>query len=420
MKNLLILIICVTLSLSSCAYLPNDIDNTKNTLSLYDEIPKETQKSFGEERTLAMWISQYDIALMCLKDGNPRSVDEYHSRVSLMVARLLSLGINTIFVQTRPNGDSLYHSDIFPPSAYASGELGVACKYDTFGIIVDQAVQANISVHAWINPLRLMKASEIHKMDKKYTLGKWAQNFMGTRIVTVGEYCYLDPAYPEVRRLITDGAIEIMEKYAVDGIHIDDYFYPTVSPDFDADSYSLFGKGTSLGDFRRSNITQLVSELHSAAAPRGRIFGISPSGNSKRNYDELYADIEEWCKRGVIDYLCPQIYFGIEHETFPFEKTVQEFYRVCNENGIYMIVGLTLEKAQNGFDGTVDIYAGSGKNEWIDNKDVLARCADIAISLGCDGLAFFSYRLFYSPSSFSENEATREERDALFEFLKMG
>lgn len=416
MKRCVILILCTVLAFTSCTVVPSQKnDDTEKAVEVFNEESYEVKLN---DNVRAMWITQYDITLMCIKNGVQRPIDEYRSRVSMMVATLLSLGINTVFIQARPNGDSLYDSDIFPPSAYASGKIGQDSAYDVFGILANEAIRAGISVHAWINPLRLMKISELSEIDEKYVIGRWKNDFLGTRISTVGEYCYLDPAYTEVRDLIVSGAIELMDRYDIDGIHIDDYFYPTTAKDFDAISYKIYGSGLSLHDFRRKNISLIVSELHEATRARGLIFGVSPGGNMVRNYNELYADVEEWCENGNVDYLCPQIYFGLLHETFPFEKTAREFSLMCAENGIDLIIGMTLEKAQNGYNGVADAYAGSGKNEWIDNKDVLARCAEAVFSLDCKGIAFFSYRLFFSPSDRSENEATKEERENLFKLIE--
>lgn len=409
MKKALIFIVftlCVMLVFTSCA------NRVKRSA--------ETQKSDLEntvqlaDNVRAMWISQFDLTLMCVKDGKQRKKDEYLSRVALMMARLLGMGINTVFVQLRPNGDSLYPSDIFPPSAYAVGALGADFEYDPFEILLNEAIRAGISVHAWINPLRLMKASEISSVSDKYILGKWIKNekYYGTRIVKADGFCYLNPAYEEVREMIVSGAREIMDRYAVDGIHIDDYFYPTTSKDFDATAYNNLGGGMSLEDFRRKNINLLVSELSEAARSRGKIFGASPSGNTSRNYNELYADVNAWCELGIVDYICPQIYFGIEHETFPFEKTAREFEEMCSKSGVDLIIGMTLEKAQNGYKGIGDTYAGSGRDEWINNKNILARCFKITLAMKCKGVAFFSYRLFYSPDGSSVSE-TYEERKAL-------
>jgi uncharacterized lipoprotein YddW (UPF0748 family) len=411
-SNLIIFTLCAMLIFTSCGRLEKNSKETKkgdfeNTVCLADNVR-------------AMWISQFDLTLMCLKDGRQRKKDEYLSRVSLMMARLLGMGINTVFVQLRPNGDSIYPSELFPSSAYAVGTLGTDFDYDPFEILLNEANRAGISVHAWINPLRLMKDTELSSLDGKYLIGKWIKDkkYYGTRIVKVGDYCYLNPAYDEVREMIVSGACEIIDNYAVDGIHIDDYFYPTTSKDFDATSYKDCENGMPLEDFRRKNITLLVSALSEAARSRGKIFGVSPSGNTSRNYNELYADVNEWCELGIVDYICPQIYFGIEHETFPFEKTAREFEQMCSKNGTDLIIGMTLEKAQNGYKGIGDTYAGSGRDEWINNKDILARCFEITIDMNCKGVAFFSYRLFYSPSDDSPVNETSDERKALIAAIK--
>lgn len=415
MKKALILIICAIFVLTSCQKITESEkkqtnNNTESATRLADSVR-------------AMWISQFDLTLMCLKDGKQRKKDEYLSRVSLMMARLLGMGINTVFLQVRPNGDSLYPSEIFPASSYAVGLLGADFEYDPIEIFINEAKRAQISAHAWINPLRLMKDSDLSSLGGEYIISKWRneQKFYGTRIVKVNEYCYLNPAYEETRELIVSGACEIMDRYAFDGIHIDDYFYPTTAESFDASAYQEYlasGGSLSLGDFRRENITSLISELCEAAHERGKIFGVSPSGNLSRNYNELYADANEWCERKTVDYLCPQIYFGIEHETFPFEKTVNDFEKICEKNEVELIIGLTLEKAQNGSKGVGDTYAGSGRDEWINNKDILARCYEIIRKNDYKGVAFFSYRLFYSPSDDSPVNDTADERKSLIAAMK--
>ena len=157
--------------------------------------------------------------------------------------------------------------------------------------------------------------------------------------------------------------------------------------------------------------------LYTVSKKAGVKFGVSPSGNMKRNYEELFADTEEWCKKGIIDYLCPQIYFGFEHQALPFEKTAKDFIDTCYENGIDVIIGLSLEKAYNGTLLSVDKYAGEGANEWIESKDILARCVRVSRKLGAHGIAFFSYRLFFSPDNGEQVSETEKEVNALIDEL---
>ena len=150
-----------------------------------------------------------------------------------------------------------------------------------------------------------------------------------------------------------------------------------------------------------------------------RLFGVSPGGNVQRNFDELYADVERWCRLGLLDYLCPQVYFGLQHETQPFATVCATFDAWAQANDLPLIVGMTLEKAANASVGGEDRYAGKGAREWIEQNDVLARCVKATQALpSCRGVALFSYRLWFSPDDGVEYAPTSEERAALLPTFK--
>ena len=206
---------------------------TEQQSEMEEPAMKELYQAHTPENIKAMWLSQFDITLMCVLDGEQRNEDEYRARVSLLVSRLVYMKINTAFVQMRPKGDSMYPSDIFPASAYAVGVLDGKFKYDPISILIEELKRAEISPHAWINPLRLMSESELSRLNKKYIISEWYRDRYDF-ISVVDGVAYLDPYYEETRALVADGVCEIIEKYGVDGIHIDDYFYPTASASFDA------------------------------------------------------------------------------------------------------------------------------------------------------------------------------------------
>ncbi len=373
------------------------------------------------EDVRAMWISQFDLSLMCLADGQARPREDFEARAILMVSKLKMIGINTVFLQARPNADALYPSSLFPPSSYAVGKEITPLTYDPFGILVNACKKGEISVHAWINPLRAMRTDDPRASSTEYPVGAWLADLptRGKYVVEVGGTYYLNPAYAEVRSLICAGADEILERYAVDGIHIDDYFYPTTDPSFDKAAFEANGNGGTLGDFRRAQTEALVASLSQTARARGRLFGVSPGGNMRRNFEELYADVESWCEQGYLDYLCPQIYFGMEHESFPFAEVCADFDALADKTKTPLIVGMTLEKAANASVGGEDIYAGDGRREWIENRDVLARCLAATKALpSCRGVALFSYRLLFSPDNGSDNAATAEERESFLPAFK--
>lgn len=373
----------------------------------------------------AIWISQFDMHGVYTKDGVQRNEDDYKSKIKAIVNNIYNMGVNTVYFQLRPNGDSIYPSEIFPPSKYVVGSYGGDFIYDPFEIFLEVAHEKGISVHGWINPLRCMKTDEINIISEKYILKQWYNTRKGGVIVAVNDVCYLDPAYPEVIDLICDGVEEIITTYDVDGIHIDDYFYPTTEENFDLLEYTKYksdGGYLCLDDFRRSNINDLIQRLYSTVKSRNSslLFGVSPSGNISRNYNELYADVAKWCaNEGFIDYICPQVYFGFEHSSYPFDKVCDDYSNMIKIESVDLIIGMTLGKAVSGYFENEDIWAGDGKREWIENTDVLSRSVKYVDKINnCSGVAFFSYQYFYDPISSEPIAESAKECSLLLPLIK--
>ncbi len=372
------------------------------------------------DKPKAIWLSQFDMSEIYTHGGAQREVTEYTRLVERVISNLSSIGINTVFIQLRPNGDSMYPSEIYPASKYALGKYGSTHSYDPFEIFLSLAHKAKLSVHAWINPLRCMSVENIEAIPERYAIKRWYRE--GKYIKEVGGYLYLDPAYEQTRTLVCDGISEITEKYDVDGVHIDDYFYPTTDESFDEDSYLTQNpQRLSRGDFRREQTRLLVKSIHDTvkAADPSLLFGVSPSGNSSRNYSELFADVDLWCDSGYVDYICPQIYFGFKHATHPFDRVLAEFAETAQRAGIPLIVGITLEKATNGSSGIGDAWAGVGKDEWITQKNIIKRSLECVRELDDDfGVALFSYRLLFDPITGEAKEELREEYEGFLPVFK--
>ncbi len=373
-------------------------------------------------RLIGIWLSQFDLSPMLCQGSTQRAEKDARRRLCQAMENISSLGVNTLFVQVRPNGDSFYPSDLFPLSHYAVGSTGADSTYDPLALILEAAHAQGLSVHAWVNPLRLFSEEREKALSASYRHVAWCRED-SDRAVAVNGMWYLNPAYPEARKLVADGMVEILQHYEVDGIHIDDYFYPTTDPSFDRESYDAYqtqGGTLSLGDYRRQAIHDLVRECSQAvhATREDALFGVSPSGNTQRNRQVLYADVESWCREAnTLDYLCPQVYFGLEHESFDFEGVCREFAAMTKASRIPLYIGMTLGKAYAGFEGQEDPYAGSGKREWIEHRDVLARCYRLAEELG-DGAVFFSYQYFFSPQDGKPIRQTEQELRALLPLLK--
>ena len=359
----------------------------------------------------AMWLTQFDLTDIYRAGDRQRPKEAFTQKVETILENITAMGFNTVFLQLRPNADSMYPSDYYPMSAYVTGVYGREAEYDAVQILVEKAREKGLSVHGWINPMRGMAAEELALVGEEYPIGRWATqpDKLGTYLVAVEGKWYLNPAYAEVRQLITDGAREAMERYDLDGLHIDDYFYPTTGEDFDRQAYAEFGFGRELADFRRQNLNSLVAELYRVAHEAGGIFGVSPAGNIKTVYEKHYADVYAWCSQpGYVDYLCPQVYFGMEHESHDFVKVCRTFSQVIRQDGVKLVVGMSFGKALSG----EDPYAGSGGEEWKQHKDVLLRSLRSTRELPhCWGVAVFCYGYFYDPVTGLPVEETWQERE---------
>ena len=237
------------------------------------------------ENIKAMWLSQFDLKSVYTQNGGQRSQKNFERLMTVILNNVCENGINTIFVQMRPYADSMYPSEYYPSSSYSAGGYGKEFSYDPIEIIVRMAHERKLSVHAWINPMRGMLETEIASVDRKYKIKQWydSPERNGTYVVVLDGRLYLNPAYEEVRELIVSGAREIVEKYDVDGVHMDDYFYPTQDASFDGEAYAEYtktNKAASLASFRKNNLNMLISSLYSAvkAEDPKALFGISPAG----------------------------------------------------------------------------------------------------------------------------------------------
>ena len=370
----------------------------------------------GETFMKAVWISQFDMVGVLKENGAQRDRNSFIALCRTMLENVKNDGYNTVIVQVRPYADSFYPSDLFPISNYVSGSFGIEDIYDPFEIIVQLSKEIGLSVHAWLNPMRGMKISEIENVPDKYLIKQWYMDAdkRGNYIVEFGDRYYLNPAYEEVRALIAAGASEVSALYDIDGVHIDDYFYPTKEEAFDKNAYDDYkskgGKG-DLKSFRHEMLDLMVKEMYTLikAVDEDLLFGISPAGNISNTYNDLYTDVYKWCSEdGYIDYICPQIYFGLEHQTHDFIKVYNTWNNIIKNENVKMFAGLTLGKAKSG----VDNYAGTGKNEWATNKDVIKRCLEfVETQEDCGGIVMFCYQHMYDPITGESVKDTEEERD---------
>ena len=331
-------------------------------------IPKERDGGFVK----AMWISYIDLAPM-LADGTEES---FRSSFSKACGNISDLGCNTVFVHVRAFGDALYDSQFFPPSQMAG-------EFDALDMMCEIAHEHGLKLHAWINPLRLQTADVLSDLGGYKTSQWYLQDTGQVSAAPYDDHLWLDPAFPEVRELIADGAAEIVVNYPVDGIHYDDYFYPTTDEAFDAQCYEEMSQGESLDDWRRSNIDELCRAIYSAvkAADSDVCVSISPQGNIENNHDIMYADVEKWCSEvGYCDIIIPQIYFGYDNSTKPFTETLREWEDICSGDDVRLVIGL-------------GAYKIGVEDEFTENEGIIAQQIEDCADHG--GVALYSYSSFF-------------------------
>ena len=234
-------------------------------------------------------------------------------------------GINAVFLQVRSQCDAFYPSSIEPWSHYLTGKQGRAPSpaWDPLQFAIDECHKRSMELHAWLNPYRAMaNAAQVNTFDPNHVARKHPEWLLASGTLRI-----LDPGLPAVRDYITSVVTDIVERYDVDGIHFDDYFYPNAAFNDDA-TFALHSRGfTSRANWRRDNINLLIERVNEtiiSLKPWVK-FGVSPSGiyrNSTNpaigtptrgleHYVSHYADTRKWIQQGWVDYLAPQVYWNI-------------------------------------------------------------------------------------------------------------
>ena len=259
-----------------------------------------------------------------------------------LVSQLNSLqkaGINAIIFQVRAEADALYKSSYEPWSRFLTGVQGKAPapEWDPLQFMTDECHKRGMELHAWINPYRA-KTKGTAALSPMHPYNRHPELF-----VSYGGQLYFDPGLPESRKYICRIVRDIVSRYDIDAIHMDDYFYPYPNPGekFPDDlSFAAYGRGFSRrDDWRRDNVNVLIKEIHETVREMKPWvkFGVSPFGiyrNRKsdpngsdtrglQNYDDLYADVLMWVNNGWVDYNIPQVYWEIGHPAADYDTLVR-------------------------------------------------------------------------------------------------
>ncbi|MBI5371962.1 MAG: family 10 glycosylhydrolase [Sphingobacteriales bacterium] len=275
--------------------------------------------------------------------------------------RLLDLhrqnGMNALIVQVRPAADAFYPSPYEPWSQWLTGVQGrpPVPFYDPLQFMIEETHKRGMEFHAWLNPYRA-----IHNTASSSVAPNHITRIHPEWFLTYGDKKYFDPGNKDAQRFVVNVVRDIVKRYDVDAIHMDDYFYPYRIPgkEFpDAVSYAKSGSSLSKDDWRRSNVDSIILAISKVIKEEKKLcrFGISPfsvwrnkdkdpEGSDSRagqtNYDDLYADILLWLKKGWIDYVTPQLYLEIGHDKIAYEKLLDWWSRHSYGRHIYIGHGI--------------------------------------------------------------------------------
>ena len=353
----------------------------------WEEGPEEGEASVEESGSAAveegdlvgLWVPYFSLST---EEGTQAAFEENYKAI---VRRAKEQGVNAMFVHVRPFSDSLYPSALYPWSHVLTGEQGKDPGFDPLAFLVEYTHSQGMEFHAWLNPLRVKTAQTPGALSPESPYEKWKGEHPYYFMEWEGGV-YLDPAYPEVRSLIAQGVGEIVENYQVDGVHFDDYFYPSQDPSLDGEAYELYcqqaEEPVDLLTWRQANVNALVSLVYRAVKETREqaVFGISPQGNIENDL-AMGADVTAWAAvPGYVDYLCPQLYYSFENPALGYSQALEQWDALPRWEGLRLYAGLALYKAGSQED----------QGTWLGEDNILERQALAAWEAGWDGVVLYA------------------------------
>ncbi|RRO18414.1 hypothetical protein EIL87_07650 [Saccharopolyspora rhizosphaerae] len=275
---------------------------------------------------------------------------EYRAVLDQAVANHL----NAVFVQVRPTADAFWPSPWEPWSHWLTGQQGRDPGYDPLRFLVDEAHQRGLEFHAWFNPYRVSMSDDPNSLVPAHPARlhpEWTFSYGGK--------LYYDPGVPQAREFVTTAIMDAVSRYDVDGVHLDDYFYPYPVEGAqlpDERTFASHNRGFhNIDDWRRDNVNQLVAGLHEkvrAARPDAE-FGVSPFGiwrnassdpagsdtKGAESFSAIFADTRRWVREGWVDYIAPQVYWQFGHPSADYAKVVPWWSRTVEGTDVKLYIG---------------------------------------------------------------------------------
>jgi len=337
------------------------MSNYKNSILLFAILifcQNITSQTINNREFRGVWIATVK-NIDWPSSKNLNTSDQKKELIKLLDA-FKSLNFNAVIFQIRPSADAFYNSKFEPWSEYLTGINGAEPSpyYDPLAFVISETHKRGMEFHAWLNPYRAMIDYEEFKSNTLDLINEQPEWF-----VDYGKNKYFNPGIPDVRTYTNKVVADIVQNYDIDAIHFDDYFYPykiegKTFPD--SDSFKKYGEDfypNNLDDWRRNNVNLIIQELSTTikTIKPWVQFGVSPFGvwrnksvdplgsdteAGQTNYDDLYADILLWLKKGWLDYLLPQVYWQIGHELADYDTIVKWWVNNSYQTNLYIGQGV--------------------------------------------------------------------------------
>jgi uncharacterized lipoprotein YddW (UPF0748 family) len=364
-----------TLLITSCTQLPVGSDANQSP-ALHCEGAQSSQCPPASPREFrAAWIAT--VANIDWPSKSTLTVNEQKAEIIAIVNRAANLNLNALVLQVRPSADAIYPSTLEPWTEFLTGAQGRAPvpAYDPLSFWIEESHKRGIELHAWFNPYRAR-----HSMAKSANTAGHIAMRQPQIVKSYGTQQWMDPGEPQSAKHTLAVILDVVRRYDIDAVHMDDYFYPypvrsselaipanngltssaTTTPESEIDfpddaawlTYVRSGGKMTRADWRRNNVNQLVEQIHYAVKKEKTWvkFGISPFGIGKPDkrptgivgfsqYDKLYADVEHWMSKGWFDYLVPQLYWAIDPPEQAF-ATLLDYWHRANVRQRHIYSGL--------------------------------------------------------------------------------
>ena len=358
-KMAIYVLLCWAVLVAGCAQIAKAPIAPIDTANLPPPTPREFR---------AAWVAT--VANIDWPSKKGLTVAQQKQEIIRIVERAKELKLNALIFQVRAAADALYPSVLEPWSEYLMGEQGKMPDpyYDPLKMWIEQAHQRGIELHAWFNPYRAR-----HTSAKTPNAPMHIANTNPEVVKSYGGYLWMDPGEDTAAQRTLDVILDVVRRYDIDGVHVDDYFYPypvnlagsvpPVEQDFPDDPswqrWVDLGGGLSRADWRRRNVNLLMERINNSIhreKPWVR-FGISPFGLGRPDrrppgitgfsqYDKLYADVELWLAKGWLDYLVPQLYWPIDQRAQSFDLLL-DYWLAQNPQQRHVWPGLFTSRIDN-------------------------------------------------------------------------